>query len=110
MARQVVERIVCYEVWTGTGDGSYDAHAIYDDWAELVTDLKAALDAVEEMQHRPLMSVALPADKSLPPTTTTDDLREEERRSAAYDDACDDDNDPDYEDDDDGDGAEFDAP
>ncbi len=41
---EVITQIVVYEVHTGDGSGSYDACLLYDEWEEVVTDIKAALD------------------------------------------------------------------
>jgi len=44
MAKNPLSVLVIYDVDTGDGSGSYDAGALYDDWAEAVADIKAALD------------------------------------------------------------------
>ena len=62
MTRQVVERIVCYEVYSGVsspGGCSYEYKAVYDDWDECVRHLKAALDAELQVMVEPtLMTTA----------------------------------------------------
>lgn len=40
---ETLEQIICYEAWSGVG-GDHDAHLVYDEWAELLVDVKAALD------------------------------------------------------------------
>lgn len=63
MARQTVERIVCFAAYAGVihaaGDCSYENQAIYDDWEELVTHMKAALDAGLQVMVEPELMTEL---------------------------------------------------
>jgi hypothetical protein len=56
--RRVVERLVCYLVYSGVhsaGGCSYENKATYDDWDELVVDVKAALDADLQVMIEPTL-------------------------------------------------------
>jgi len=41
---EMITQVVCYTVHTGDGSGSYEECLVYNEWAEAVADIKAALD------------------------------------------------------------------
>lgn len=56
MPRKVVERVIVYKAWSGDvepGGCSYTNGAQYDDFDELVMDMKAALDVGLQVMIEP---------------------------------------------------------
>jgi hypothetical protein len=73
MPRQVVERVVCYEAYSGVGDAgggcSYENHTVYDDWDECARHLKEALDADLRVMVEPTLMTPqeYAAEDDIPP-------------------------------------------
>lgn len=84
MPRRVVERLACYQAYSGVcsaGGCSYENKATYDDWDELLRDVKAALDVDLQVMIEPtLMTPAeyVAEGKAFP--TGTNPLLGESRR------------------------------